>query len=484
MGVHQGAQCDRASLAQNYYYGGLDFFYPEVNETRCSDGIVSVEFPMSSYLAAVLYRLFGYDEMWFRLLTLFFAGSGLFGLFLIFTWYMGWLLSAALVLLVQFSPIFIFYSANFLPDVSSLGLALVAWYLFVSAFYPHDYLPQNHSKFRMFLLSVTLGLAIATKTTSLIQWMTMASMLLLSNLKFSGVVMLERRKAWKVLLSALILPLIWFVWSKYLGATHNSQYFMMRVPFLGWDSYQTAWLVYKANWPQETFSRPLIYLATGVLLLPFFLYRYIPRVLAWTSMINTLGSVAFLLLMMEQFKYHDYYIICLLPAFVFSWLATGMAIKAIKPKFWYLKLIAFFLCLYALSFQYNGGKVNLGQRYEEGNYWEQSHARSVDYDSLRVVLDSLGIGRNACVAVGYDEAPNNLLYLMHLRGYRYNKDHGNDRLNHVIFEVRPDYLISNDPLFTQQVRAKVLRLDSLGGHKYISVYRILHRPFDPKTDGQ
>ena len=114
MGVHQGAQCDRASLAQNYYYNGLRFFYPEVNETFCGDGIVSVEMPLPSYFAAILYKFFGYNEQWFRLLTFTFFTIGMYALFLWFKLYFKTLTAFALLLIINSSPIILFYSISFI----------------------------------------------------------------------------------------------------------------------------------------------------------------------------------------------------------------------------------------------------------------------------------------------------------------------------------------------------------------------------------
>lgn len=474
MGVHQGAQCDRASLAQNFYYGGFKFLYPEVNENRCIDGIVSCEFPLTSYLAAGLYATFGYDELWFRLLTLTFAAGGLFSLFLLLRRYVNEITALLMVMTLQFSPIFIFYTAGFIPDMSSLGLSLLAWFLFFNLFVPHTYLPNSKNKWQMIFASLILGLAIAVKTTSMVQWMTMAGLVTLSFIPKLQLNLVNRKQAVYVLLCALILPVIWFLWSRHLASTHNSQYFMMRVPWLGKESYSLAWQVYRANWPQETFSRPLIYIALGVLILPFFLFRYIPKHLFLVSLLNTFGSLAFLVLMMEQFKYHDYYIICLMPAFVFSWLAVASAVQKLNSKFWWVKVLLFLLFFKAFTFQYNGGTVNLNERFTEGNYWEQSHVRSIDYDSLRPKLRKLGIDRNTCVIVGYDVSPNNTLYLMHLRGHRFSKDHGDERINHIIHGAKPSVLISNDTAFTKQIRGMVKSLDALDSFKYIHIYKINH----------
>lgn len=270
------------------------------------------------------------------------------------------------------------------------------------------------------------------------------------------------------------MPIAWFFWSRHLSMTHNSQYFMMRVPIPDrWDDYQTAWLIYLANWPQQTFSEPLIYIFAALLLLPLFLKKYISNEIWWIAILNLAGSLAFLFLMIDQFKYHDYYIICLMPAFVINWLALSEAIQKIRPKFWYIKLAIFLALLKIVSIQYNGGTVNLSERYTPGNYWEQSHINAQAYDSLRIKINRLGIiNRHSCVVAGIDASPNNILYMLHLRGHRISPEHDSARLNHIIYGAKPDYFICNDsalqsriagmtdsmPLLIQEGPLKVFRL--------------------------
>lgn len=476
MSVHQGAQCDRASLAQNYYYGGFKFLYPEVNENRCIDGIVSCELPLTAYLSATLYKFFGYDEFWFRLVSFVFFSSGMFGLFLLFRRRTSELASFILVLLLQSSPILMFYAANFLPDISALGLALLAIYLFYKLHVPHLFLPNSNSPWIKLLFIICLSLAIATKTTNVIIWLSLSGVVTFSFLKKSGIGLINRKSAIYSLAFALLIPLLWYFWSKHLGQTHNYQYFMMRIPWSeSWESYKTSWLIYLANWPQQTFSEPLIFILFGALFLPLFLKRHISGATWFLSLFVLLGSLSFLFVMIEQFKYHDYYVICLMPAFALNWLALSEAVSKIKSSLWWTKLLLLAVSIWALQFQYNGGTVNLRERYTPGNYWEQSHINASRYDSLRYKLNAIGINRDVCVMVGYDPAPNNILYLLHLRGHRYSMEHGVERMDHIVNGAHPRYLISNDTAIDSLVRTFAPLKPLMNFHE-INVYEIKHKP--------
>ncbi len=368
-----------------------------------------------------------------------------------------------------------FYSANFLPDIAALGLTLMALYLFSRLYFLHPYLPNFKSKWMEILLIVCLSLAVASKTTTAIHLLSLMGLVTLSFINPLNIRIVNRKRAITVLLLSCIIPLLWYFWSKHLAATHNSQYFMMRIPLPDkLEDYKTAWLIYLANWPQQTFSEPLIYVFSGALLLPLLLKRFISNELFYLSIINLIGSVAFLFLMIDQFKYHDYYIICLMPTFVLNWLALSEAIQKLPSKMWYIKVAILSAVVWMFSIQYNGGTTNLSERYTPGNYWEQSHLKAETYDSLKVKLQELGINRNQCVVAGIDPAPNNMLYFLHLRGHRYSPDHDSSRMDHIINGAHPKYLISNDSLLEVRIGNMIDSMTFVTSQGKIKVFELHH----------
>jgi len=475
MGVHQSAQCDRASLAQNYYENGFDFFHPEVNEDRCTDGIVSCELPFTNYLAALLYKLLGFHEYWFRLLSYLFISLGMYAVFLLFRLYLHVITSFILVFFINASPVILFYSANFLPDITSLGLMLIAWYLFFKIHIAHTYHPPLKSSGYQLLMILCLSIGIASKTTSLIQWMTMLAVLIFSHISIFKINLLDRKKLSITLICSMLIPVAWFLWSRHLSQTHNSQYFMMSIPHSeNMEAYQNAWHVYLANWPPQTFSEPMIYILMLLFFVVIALKKFISPQVWFISVINFIGSTAFLCIMIEQFKYHDYYVICLFPSFILSWIALAEASASIQPKFWWVKISAFILICLAGKQQFMLGTTNLEERYTPGNYWEQSHLNAKDYRVFGLQLKALGINRDACVVAGNDNAPNNILYLLNLRGHRFSSDHDNERISHIINGSRPAYLISNDSNFTNKVRPAVKALKLKTTYKYLNAYDIVY----------
>jgi len=472
MGVHQGAQCDRASIALNYYYN-LNLLYPEVHENRCKDGIVSCEFPLSNYLTAVLYKCFKYDEKYFRILTFIFVSIGMYTLFLLFTLYIKTIPAYLLLFILNASPILLFYASNFIPDASALGLSLSAWYLLFRLYIPHPYLPNYKKGVYVLCFILSLTFAMASKTTCFIHWMTMMGVYILSHFKTLKIELVNKKVLLSSLLFALILPIVWQLWARYLGKTHNSEFFILHIPLIT-DKvfYQNAWNVYLGNWPQETFTGPLQYLMGGLLLLPFLIKKHISNTLWYITVLNTLGCFLFMAIMINQFMYHDYYILCLLPAIALNWLAIGSAASKIKANLWWVKVGVLVILIIAMRLQFNYGRINLESRYTAGTYWEQSQQKTIDYSLFKNKINALGISRKNCVLVGYDGAPNNVLYLLDLNGRRINEDFNTEQIREAVNEISPQYLISNDSLFTKTMEPFFKEFKLISQEKYLSLYKV------------
>jgi hypothetical protein len=472
-GVHQGAQCDRASIALNYYHNGLNLLYPEVHENRCKDGIVSCEFPLSNYLTAVIYKGLKYDEKYFRILTFLFVSIGMYALFLLLKLYIKTLPAYLLLFILNASPILLFYASNFIPDASALGLSLAAWYLFFRLYIPHPYLPnvKKLGYVLFFILSITL--AIASKTTCFIHWMTMMGVYILSHFKSLKIELTNKKLLLSSLLFAMIMPIVWQLWARHLGKTHNSEFFILHIPLITDKTvYQNAWNVYLGNWPQETFTGSLQYVIGVLLFLPFFIKKHISNALWYITVLNTLGCFVFMAIMINQFMYHDYYILCLLPAVALNWLAIASAVTRIKSNLWWVKIGILGLLIIALRSQFNYGENNLESRYTAGSYWEQSQQKTIDYTLFKNKINGLGITRKNCVLVGYDGAPNNILYLLDLNGRRINKDFNTNQINEAVNEIRPQYLISNDSLFTQKMQPFFKEFKLVSQEKYLTLYKV------------
>src|SRR6218665_2060714 len=129
--IHASAQCQRASVAQNYYHVDMNFFKPRIQRYRTNDGITGVEFPIIYYTAAVLYKCFGFHEVYLKLISLLIVTAGFLLFYLLARSILkNNLLSLVVVFSGMLSPVLLYYSANFMPDAPAMGFILCAWYFF------------------------------------------------------------------------------------------------------------------------------------------------------------------------------------------------------------------------------------------------------------------------------------------------------------------------------------------------------------------
>ena len=83
LGIHMWRNCVSASIAQNYLYDG-NFFHPRlsslISDNDESD-ITVIEFPIIYYTVSILYRIFGFHELLYKLTSVLLGFLSLFYLF-------------------------------------------------------------------------------------------------------------------------------------------------------------------------------------------------------------------------------------------------------------------------------------------------------------------------------------------------------------------------------------------------------------------
>lgn len=157
-GIHQWAQGDRLSITERYIEGrGL--FDPATLSMKSDEGKVGVEFSGYQYLIAQLVRSNIVDRAYLPFISRFISFLFFFTIFyLIGRHYLkeenlvGQITTLGALLT---SPIILFYSYNFLPDILALGLVLWGLFLFDKG------LDKN-----IFKILLILGLALFIKTSS------------------------------------------------------------------------------------------------------------------------------------------------------------------------------------------------------------------------------------------------------------------------------------------------------------------------------
>ncbi len=465
MSVHQGAQCDRASIALNFYQDGMDLFHPRVHEVRDTGGITGCEFPLVNYLAAICYQLFGFHEFWYRFLMWLVFSFGLFAFYrTLFLFYSGTGLNLLLTLGISASPVLQYYVPNFIPDTASLSFALMAWYFFFRIW-------TAGSMRGRFWLMLFLSLACMIKITSLISLILMAAWTIGAWLL---PVWFEREKRFRPLplLPIILLPAAftwaWYAWAAHLNAVYGSPFFLLSSnPPSGWKAALSVFYEVMNNWGAAVYPwRFWIVIFTFIIISVSFRYLSIRFILLYLMLLT--GIIGFMVLMLNQFRHHDYYFICLMILFFIGGILLVNAWGQMLPGFRILLVSAL---LVSLIYQIGYAGRFLKERYAEGSAWNHTTADPDTYREIgRRAVTSGADFRSRTIAV-FDGAPNNVLYLSNLRGYRVNHDHTASYAEDILSRWNPQWMILNDTAFLSAHPDWKTRLELKTEYRGVRLYR-------------
>ena len=152
-------QSDVAAIARNYYAGGLNFAFPQIDWAGDAPGFVGTEFPILPFVAALSYKLLGVHEWIGRVQSVAFFVLG--ALFLLRLTERLFGESAALwtTFFYAFAPLSVATSRAFMPDMPSLALALGAIFFYAR------WLEKQRSR-ELLAAAILLALALLIKITT------------------------------------------------------------------------------------------------------------------------------------------------------------------------------------------------------------------------------------------------------------------------------------------------------------------------------
>ena len=202
-------------IAENFYRHGFALFYPQINWAGAAPGYVGTEFPLVPFMAAVLYGMFGVQAWVGRAVSV-----GFFALSVPFFYRLVRQTSdahAALwaVAIYTLTPLSIFASRAFMPDMASLSLSLVALSLFATWLERAPHAP-------LFLAtSLAISLAILVKLPAILIGVPLLAM---AWSKY-GVRAVCRRELVALAALALGAPLAWYTHAYRISLTYPPYHF-------------------------------------------------------------------------------------------------------------------------------------------------------------------------------------------------------------------------------------------------------------------
>lgn len=465
--VHQWAQCDRASVAKHFLKNGFDIFHPQVNNLDNGSGITGMEFPFVNFVVAIFYKLFGVHEWIYRLLVLSIFSIGLVALIEVaFYFLQSYWLSFLVGLLFGAMPLFSFYAANFLPDIVSLSFFFISWVYLINYF-------QNRGVgFQWWTLFFTLAALI--KITILIYIPVLFFCLLLDD-EFKKHI---KKFIYSVSLSTLIV-IGWYYYASWLSKSTGSEIFLLQIsPLKDFSQFLDVYDEIKLIWITRLFG-PYLTLLLYFSPIIFVFIKKINFQLRIIGITVFLVESAFLFLMWNQLRHHDYYTITLSVVFFISLLSIISLLKKYKIH----NLILITLVFSGLIWQTGRSILYLKEAYNKEG-WIYGNVYTDLYFHIEEDLRIMGINSTDRVITMIDNSPNISLYLINQPGvnlsYRNTQSNLVSYINSGNFKYllvdpltssnKDSSLLSNLPLeFLNEVNSiKVFKINSYQSSKPVS----------------
>lgn len=324
--IHAWAQADRYAITLGYLQNGFSFFEPQtfiLNKHFPGDGkilydtsITSVNFPIHNYIVAILMNIFQTDAPWvLRGYNLIMSIIFLFYLYrlLVFLGARSWIASST-VLFAFFSPVFIYYQANYLPTIPSLATTTIG------LLYYFKFLKWNRQKYLYFAFSF-LVISALNRLTFLIPLVAVFIDLFIRSMKNRNNLkhfVVPTSLSFSIILAS-------HLWSLALRETHSSMFVSKLLYPHSMEEFIEIVKVSFYNWKGKYVVNLFLIIAggTGLFgLISWIIKRHefsgIAKSTIFFLSIYFSGCVLFLVAMAGQFPNHDYYFLdtFYLPGFI------------------------------------------------------------------------------------------------------------------------------------------------------------------------
>ena len=401
-------QCYTASIARNFYYNGMNIFYPQISYGGNTEGYIGgTEFNLYPFTVALLYKYFGVHEYLGRLVSIIAFCGGAFFLYKLTRKYAGNTTGLLTLLFYTLNPYIFFYSRSFQPESTMLFFSITMLYFFSEWI-------DREGWWRFALMTFCATFAFLTKIPTIC----LGLPLLYLCLKKYKLNFLTQWKLWLFVALSFIPTFLWYKHSQYVGSINNislnslsfSYYMKYSVYFL------TSLPFYEKVFYAEVFEKDLIYIGGVFFVLGIIFtlkkreFRYIHY---WL-----LAIIIYFILAAKEVEWHTYYTIpIIVPASIFIGYAISNSLKLITTyKLTGIKKItlqALFVAM-IVAFPLIGYHKITG-RYKakrlEKDYPVQIAGKIVDETSLKI---DLIIG---CIWGGPE-----LLYYSNRRGWAMNSN--------------------------------------------------------------
>lgn len=129
-GWHSWRQADTAAIAKNFYEDGFQILFPQIDWRGNTPGYVESEFHIYPFAVSILYSIFGFSDMWGRLLSVIFSLFTVYGIYILTKKIISEKTALWASFIYAIIPLNVFYGRAFMPESLMLMCSVYGIYFF------------------------------------------------------------------------------------------------------------------------------------------------------------------------------------------------------------------------------------------------------------------------------------------------------------------------------------------------------------------
>ncbi len=419
---HAWSQIDHYSLSLGFVENDLNFFkpktrtynykYPEDWKRKELSTITSVDFPVHQFIPAVMMKISGSESQIINRIYIYLYS--LFGIFFLFKLsnllIENKILALLPVLLLIYSPLFVYYQNGFMPSIPSFSNFVIGTYFYIK------FIQSDRQKYWVLAL-IFLSLAVLARTSYLFLYFSILGVELIRYLNIYTFKSIFKSKFLIGSLISFTLIFSYFAYNYYLRKTYGSLFLSHLMLPKDYEEFKEIVRLMFQNWKYIYFSKSQ-YIGMGILALfavVFYQKRtkiFINKLPIILCLLLWIASLTFFVSMAKQYVNHDYYFIdsFLFPV-IFTTILLARSIKNLKfENYFYLLLIFISIFFFRKEAKSEQEKV-----YAPGP-WNQTFTTYSNYENANKLLNENKINPTEKILCYHAFPPNLPYYLMRRDG--------------------------------------------------------------------
>lgn len=315
-GVHVWRQCNTLAMSKNFTTEGFNILEPKIDRRNETNGITGSHFPLYEFGLGLIHKVMGFNNIIPRIYSLLIFSIGVFAFYkILLSLGLSSLVSFLGALLISFNPILYYDSANAMPDILALSIAL--WSLYYLIIY-------SKKGTTIFLIGATFLAILA----GLIKFQFLI-------IPFASIVYFkwQRKPLFLLSISTLITSLVVYNWYNYalkLTEKNNLREYGLWIKPISFEEKMTTLINnLLIDIPELILGWPLLIALLYWAILLFKKIKITQNILF--VFIGFLSFIIFYFVAIERFKHHSYYFISVIPFMVIGFiLLLNKSSKAIN----------------------------------------------------------------------------------------------------------------------------------------------------------